>query len=225
MIEFAPFEGWMPVRPFRTVLVNVDLQYATASRHRGWGKDWAEAGMTELIEYRFGRLEKLVIPNVQKLLRFFRDNKLKVLYLTYGSQMSDYSDMPYLLRRWAEPANNRIGLREHDILDEVRPIEGEAVLNKTTIGAFASTGIDSLLHSWEAEFLLFTGVSTDACVSSSAQGAADRGYKCVMLEDAMTGSYKGLDEAALRIFCRGYGRVTTVDEILSEMQIQLRSAH
>ncbi len=218
MAEFEAFEAWKPVNPTKTVLVIVDMQYASGSRHMGLGKKWAKLGMTELIEYRFGRLEKLVLPNVHKLLRFFRDNKLKLLYITYGSQLSDYSDLPFHIRRLAEPANNRVGCREHEIVDEVKPLKGEVVINKTTHGAFASTGIDSLLRAGGAEFLLVVGVSTHACVDTTARGAADRGYKCVMLEDAMTGSNKALDEATLQNFSRSFGRVARVDEILEEMR-------
>lgn len=224
MTEFAPFEGWKPVKPPKTVLVIVDMQYGTGSRQVGMGKRWAELGMTELIEYRFGRLEKLAIPNIQRLLKFFRDNKLKVLYITYGSELPDYSDLPLHVRRIAEPAQNTKGSREHEILDEVKPLAGEAVINKTTIGAFASTGIDSLLRSWGAEFLLFTGVSTYACVEGTARGAADRGYKCVMLEDALSGSFKTLHEATLQNFSRLFGRVDTVDAILDEMRAQFLGA-
>jgi len=224
MAEFEPFEGWKPVNPLRAVLLLVDPQYATGSRDMGMGKRWAELGMSELIEYRFGRLEKLVIPNIQRLLKFFRDNKLKVLYITYGSELPDYSDLPFHVKRVAEPAHNREGFREHEILDEVKPLAGEAVINKTTMGAFASTGIDSLLRAWGAEFLLFTGVSTYACVESTARDAADRGYKCILLADALAGSSKSLHEATLQNFSRLFGRVDTVDTILDEMRTQLLQA-
>ncbi len=222
MPDYQPFEGWKPVNPHKAALILVDMQYASACRHTGMGKKWAESGQKELVEYRFGRIEQLVIPNIQRLLKLFRENRLKVLHLILGSRLPDYSDTHFHARRVVEPVNNREGSREHEILDEVKPVKGEAIINKTTIGAFASTGIESLLRAWGAEFLLFTGVSTYACVESTAREAADRGFKCVMIEDALGGSFANLHETTLFNFSRVFGRVDKVDAILDELRAQLK---
>ena len=34
--------------------------------------------------YRYDRIEKMVIPNLRRLLQFFRERKLKVVYVTFG---------------------------------------------------------------------------------------------------------------------------------------------
>ncbi len=86
----APFT----VEPQRTALVIVDMQYATASRTTGLGKTAKEAGQAkaDALEYRFSRIEKVAVPNIQKLLDFFRKNKLRIIYITNGSEMPGYSD-------------------------------------------------------------------------------------------------------------------------------------
>ena len=137
-----PLEAWKPVDPRTTALIVVDMQYATRSRDAGIDRIWQEQGRSDLIEYRFGRLEQVVVPNVRKLLAFFREHGLRVLYVTYGSEVDDFSDLPPLVRRIARPTNNRAGAREHEILDEVKPPANEVVVNKITANAFDSTSID-----------------------------------------------------------------------------------
>jgi len=219
---FEPLEGWKPVNPRGTALIIIDMQYATGSKDAGIGRIWQEQGRTDLIEYRFGRLEQLVVPNVRKLLDFFRENGLRVLYVTYGSEVADFSDLPPLVRRIARPTNNRAGAREHEILDELKPLADEVVLNKITANAFDSTSIDVVLRGWHVEFLVFVGVSTHGCVDSTARAAADRGYKCVLLEDATAGASDRLHNAAVENFRAVFGRVDKTDSIIEEMSTHLR---
>jgi biuret amidohydrolase len=219
---FLPLDGWEPVNPARAALVIVDMQYATGSRHGAISKIWEKQGHQDFIDYRFGRLEKLVIPNVQKLLQFFRQNNLRVLYLTYGSEINDFSDLTFLVKRIALPTNNRRGSKEHEILEEIKPLENEMVINKTTIDAFASCNIDNVLRLWGTEFALFVGVSTHACVDSTARGAADRGYKCIMINDGTAGFSQALQEATTQNFAGCFGRVELTDNIIKEMSSQLK---
>jgi nicotinamidase-related amidase len=216
-----PFEGWKPVNARKTALVIIDMQYATGCRHMGISMIWESQGRSDLIEYRFGRLERLVIPNIQKLLRFFRENNLRVLFVTYGSETADYSDLPLHIKQLARPIHNTRGCKEHEILEEVKPGDGEVVINKTTVDAFASSGIDTLLRAWGVEFVVFVGVSTYACVDSTARSAADRGYKCILLEDATAGSFQFLHEATMQVFSTFFGRVETAESIINEMSAQL----
>ncbi|HEY78292.1 MAG TPA: cysteine hydrolase [Dehalococcoidia bacterium] len=220
---FLPLEGWKPVNPKRTALVIIDMQYATGSRNHGIAKIWEEQGHKELIEYRFGRLEKLVVPNVQRLLRLFRENGLKVLFVTYGSETADYSDLPFRTKRIAIPTNNRRGCQEHEILEDVKPLDGEVVINKTTVDAFTSSGIDTILRAWGIEFLVFVGVSTHACVDSTARSAADREYKCILIDDATAGVSQLFQEATIQNFGSVFGRVDYTDSIISEISNQLNN--
>jgi nicotinamidase-related amidase len=220
-LAFDPLDEWKPVNPKKTALVIIDMQYATGSRNAGVGKIWKKQDRSDLIEYRYGRIEKLVVPNIQKLLRFFRENSLKLLYVTYGSEVEDYSDLPPLVKRIARPTNNRRGCKEHEIIEEVRPLKREVVLNKITANAFDSTCIDTVLRGWGIDFLVFTGVSTHACVDSTARAAADRGYKVVLLDDATAGASDALHKAAIQNFGAIFGRVETTDNIINEMRSQL----
>jgi len=206
------------LEPKKTAFIPVDLQYASASRTMGLGRILKDQGKEELGKYRFDRIEQLVIPSVQKLLEFFRKHQLRIIYLTVGSQMPDFSDiMPHKIP-FNKATNNRAGQREHEILDEIKPQPGEMVINKTTTGAFNSSPIDYLLGTMKIEYCLFAGVSTHMCVEGTARDAADRGYKSVIIDDACAANKEEYHNAALITFQRGYGRVCTTDEVIKELE-------
>ena len=96
------------------------------------------------------------------------------------------------------------------------------MLNKITANAFDSSSIDVVLRGWHTDYLVFVGVSTHACVDSTARAAADRGYKCVLVEDATAGASDHLHNAALENFGAVFGRVEKTDGIIDEMGSQLR---
>ena len=216
--DYAPdLTTTFTVEPASTALVLVDLQYASACRTTGLGKKMTDEGKADVVKWRFDRIEQVLLPNVKRLLSFFREHKLKILYVTVGSILSDYSDAPPHMRVLFKATNNHEGNREHEILDEIKPVEGEYVLNKTTNGAFNSTGIDSLLRAMGMKYLLFTGVSTNMCVEGTARDAADRGYGCALIEDACSAGQEELHRTAIINFQRFYGRAVSTDEILQEL--------
>ncbi|MFC1918585.1 cysteine hydrolase family protein [Chloroflexota bacterium] len=208
------------MEPISTAFVVVDMQYATACRSAGLGRFVKEAGQAKMdsMEYRFGRIEKVAIPNIQKLLDFFRKHKLRVIYLTNGSAMSDYSDLLPYRRAFHMQWNNTRGNREHEILDDIRPLPGECVINKTTSSAFNSTNIDAILSkAMGIEYLLFAGVSTDLCVENTARAAVDLGYKCTMVEDCCASAVEEYHNAALKHFRDYFGRVETTQAVIEEL--------
>jgi len=79
--------------PARTALVVVDMQYASASRREGLGRLLKDREQETSGAYRFERIETVVVPTIQALLAFFRERGLRVVYLTVGSEMPDFSDL------------------------------------------------------------------------------------------------------------------------------------
>ena len=218
----ADFLPAFQLEPTRTALLVIDMQYASGSRIHGLGRLLAEQGREESGRYRFDRIEGTVVPNIQRLLGFFRRHGLRVIYLTVGSEQPDYSDLPPHMRAFARAANNTRGNREHEILDELRPESSEPVLNKTTAGAFNSTGIDTLLRTLGTDHLVITGISTNSCVETTARDAADRGYRCVLVDDGCGAAREEFHQATLASFRRLFGQVATTGEVLAELEAGLR---
>jgi nicotinamidase-related amidase len=203
----------------RTVaLVVVDMQYASGSRDHGLGRGLKARGQEALGAYRFDRIEQTVVPTIQRLLAFFRQHRLKLVYLTVGSELPDYSDLLPHMRAFAESAGNTRGNHEHEILDALAPRAGEAVLNKTTMSAFHSTGFERLVRAWGVEQLVFTGISTNSCVEGTARDAADRGFRCLLVEDGCGAASQTLHDATCTNFARLLGRVASSAQVLTELE-------
>ena len=156
-------------------------------------------------------------PTIQRLLVAFRREKLPVVHLTVGSELPDFGDMLPGMRRFAEAIGNTEGAKEHRILDELAPLAGEAVVNKTTMSAFHSSGFERLIQAMGRTQLCFTGVSTNSCVEGTARDAADRGFQCVIVEDGCGAASAELHDATCRNFARLLGRVATAREVLREL--------
>lgn len=205
------------VDPARACLVVVDIQYATGTRTTGLGRVLASQGRLGEAEYRFSRIEQFVLPNTVRLLEAFRRHDLRRVFLTYGSEVSDYSDLSPQIRTLCEQTNNRAGEREHEIVDELKPQPNERVFNKISASAFGSTPIELVLHTYGVDTLFFTGVSTNMCVEHTLRDASDRGFQCVLIEDACGADSPEMHESTVAVVPRLYGKVTTTDTVLEQI--------
>jgi biuret amidohydrolase len=211
------YQADRPVDLARAALVIIDMQYATGSRQGALGRKLRAEGSL-VGDYRFDRIERLVLPHTLRLRDHFARLGRPVLHVTVGAALPDASDAPVHMRKLFAELRNHVGSREHEILDELKPRPGEHVLRKTTVGAFASTGIDSLLRGLGADQLYLTGVSTNMCVESTAREAADRGYAVTLVEDACGTTHEDLHHVTMRNFQRLFGRVRSTAEVLSELE-------
>jgi nicotinamidase-related amidase len=205
-----------PVDAARAALVMIDMQYATGSRQGALARKLQAEG-SHVGDYRFDRIERSVMPNTLRLRAHFTKLQRLVLHVTIGAARPDALDAPVHMRKLFVEFENHVGSRQHEIVDELKPLPGEHVLRKTTIGAFASTGIDSLLRALGCEQIYLTGVSTNMCVETTAREAADRGYLVTLVEDACGTTHEDLHQATMRNFQRLFGRVCSCDDALREL--------
>lgn len=205
-----------PVDFAKSALVIVDMQYATGSRDGALGRRMAEE-RSNATAYRFERIENHVVPNSRRLIEGFRARDGGLVYITIGAARKDAADAPPHMRRMFRDLENHVGSREHEIVDELKPLPGEPVIRKTSIGAFASTGIDHYLRCMGYESLYVTGVSTNMCVETTAREAADRGYAVTLVEDACGSTSPELHQGTMVNFQRLFGRVRSTGEVMSEL--------
>ncbi len=204
------------IDPRSAALVIIDMQYATGSREGALGRRMKAEGST-VTDYRFDRIERLLLPNITQLRSHFRTLGRPVVHVTLGAALPDASDAPPHMRKLLSSCHNYVGSREHEILDELKPLPGEHVVRKTSVGAFASTAIDSLLRSLGAQQLYMVGVSTNMCVETTAREAADRGYLVTLVEDACGTTFEELHHVTMRNFQRLFGRVASTDQSIAEL--------
>ena len=106
--------------PSRTALLVIDMQNATGNREMGLGKLLAEQGQSESAQYRFDRIDNLLIPNIQKLIAGFREAGAHVIWITYGANAL-MSDAPHHIAPIIKATNNIAGQPEHEVVDALKP--------------------------------------------------------------------------------------------------------
>ena len=200
----------------KAALLIIDMQYATGSREGTLYARLVKEGK-DVAELRFNRIYDVVVPNAKRLLEAFRANGGTIVFLKIGAQKPDASDAPPHTRGFFLGLNNIAGSRQNEIIDELKPLPGEHVVNKTTMGAFASSNIDSLLRALRVEQLYCAGVSTNMCVDTTGREAADRGYAVTLVEDSCGSARPEYHEAAILTFQRLFGRVVSTDDALQEL--------
>jgi nicotinamidase-related amidase len=164
---------------------------------------------------------------VKKLIEGFRAAGLPVIH-TMECHRPDLSDLPPAKRNRGNPTirigdegpMGRVliaGEAGTAIIDELAPIAGEIVIEKPGKGAFYATSFGDDLKKLGTRQLVFAGVTTEVCVQTTMREANDRGYECLLAEDA-TESYFPEFKASAIAMIRAQGAIvgwtTPVDSIL-----------
>lgn len=224
---FGTFNADFKVDPRSTALLVIDMQKYGCREDIGMGKFWLEKNPT-MAKYWFSRLHSMVVPNIQHLLDFFRENKLRVIHIRVGPLLPDASDM--IARRRARDENGKrlmgidrlfhLGTPEYEIIDELKPLDGELIIDKNSAGAFNSSNIDQLMRNLGIQSLVITGVATNACVETTARDAADRGYKCILVDDACA-TIQGQEahDMTMRNFALLFGKVMPTPAVIEFLHV------
>lgn len=91
------------------------------------------------------------------------------------------------------------GTRGAEVVDALAPRAGEIVIDKPGYSAFEGTDLADQLHARGIRTLLFTGVTTYACVLASAFAAFDHDFDVIFLTDMVASWRPDLDRAAFDV--------------------------
>jgi len=179
--------GPFTFEPATTALVVIDMQ-----------RDFLlPGGFGESLGNDVSRLRRTIEP-LAALMAAWRTAGLPVIHTREG-HLPDLSDCPPAKLHRGAPsmrigdpgAYGRILIRGeygHDIVDELRPVAGEIVIDKPGKGAFYATDLHEILQKHGITALVVSGVTTEVCVHTTVREANDRGYECLVLADCV-GSY------------------------------------
>ena len=193
-VRAAPFD--YPLDTAHCALVVIDMQ-----------RDFVEpGGFGETLGNDLTPV-RAIVPTVAALLALFRAQKLPVIH-TRESHLADLSDCPPAKRLRGAPSlrigdagpMGRILVRGEPgnaIIAECAPMAGEHVIDKPGKGMFHATDADTYLRARRITHLVFAGVTTEVCVQTSMREANDRGYDCLLIEDATASYFPEFKAAAL----------------------------
>ena len=191
--------------PRHTALIVIDMQ-----------RDFAEPGGFGESLGNDVSLIQAIVPTVRRLIDGFRAAGLPVIH-TKECHRPDLSDCPPAKRNRGNPTlrigdpgpMGRVliaGEPGTDIIAECAPMAGEVVIEKPGKGAFYATPLSSVLAGKDITHLVFAGVTTEVCVQTTMREANDRGFSCLLAEDA-TESYFPEFKAAALAMIRAQGAI------------------
>jgi biuret amidohydrolase len=193
-IDAAPFAFGFP--PDRVALIVIDMQ-----------RDFVEpGGFGETLGNDVAKL-RAIVPTAERLIALFRRNGWPVIHTREGHR-PDLSDCPPAKRGRGSPTlrigdhgpMGRIlihGEPGHGIVKELAPAAGELVIDKPGKGAFYATPLGDELARLGATHLVFAGVTTEVCVQTTMREANDRGFDCLLIEDATESYFPAFKDATL----------------------------
>jgi len=193
-------------------LLVIDMQYLDAARGYGVFKNITSSGIPiEQQNYYFDTLNEYVIPNIQRLLKVFRENNMEIIHTRIQSLTRDGRDRSNGHKRLGLLASP--GSKEAEFLPDVAPLENEIVINKTASGVFSSTNLNYILQNLDVHELVVAGVYSNECVETTIRDACDLGYLVSMIEDACTTVTPELHKATLTTLKHRYAEIVTTNEI------------
>lgn len=105
-----------------------------------------------------------------------------------------------------------------EIVDELKPMGSDYVINKQRASSFYQTNLNLLLKNIRTETLVITGIATNVCVESTVRDALFRDYDCIVLADCVATKDEETQNSSLRFMNEFAGLVTSSDDLLKAMK-------
>lgn len=173
----------------RTAFLSIDMQVDFCG----------PKGYVDVMGYDLG-LTSAPIKPIMFALDTIRNSEtdIKVIHTREG-HLPDLSDAPYNKILRSKIIGDGVGIgnipqgglgrllvrgeKNWDIIDDLYPVPGEYVVDKTGKGAFGQSNLPLILRNLGITHLVITGITTDVCVHTIMREANDHGYWCTLLKD------------------------------------------
>jgi nicotinamidase-related amidase len=109
--------------------------------------------------------------------------------------------------RWRSMTLERLAPDLVDLAPSLQRLVPPAiVVDKRVYSPWLDTELDAILRQRGASTLIVTGAETDVCVLASVIGAVDRGYRVIIVVDAVCSSSDETHDALLTLYAQRYSQ-------------------
>ena len=192
------------------LIIDVQKTYLLPKNSNKENEEW---------DYFFNRMKNIVIPNIENLIKFSRDNKIENIFARIACLKENGADRSLSQKK---PGFNYLLLpknsEESQIVDEIKPTDDDIIILKTTDSALTGTNLRLILSNMGIKNVICTGIFTDQCVSSTVRSLADESFNVIVVEDCCAAATENIHNNELETINMIYCNVVSLKE-LKEMII------
>jgi nicotinamidase-related amidase len=162
-----------------------------------------------------------IVPKINNIIHTCRQHQIPIIFTVY-SQTHHYLDRPHTL--WNMPSRSNIKeidiktlFQKATIWKELSQNKNDIIIHKSSYGAFYDTPLETILKNLKKDTIIITGTLTNYCCSMTARQAYERGFKVIFTSDATATHFPDMQEYELKILRRGFAKIMSTDEILSQI--------
>jgi len=160
-----------------------------------------------------------IIPNIARLIAASRKFGMPVIYTRFVYSPKVPNLIGELHSQHKPPIGCcMIGDPSAEIVDQIRPLTDELVVDKHGYDAFHNTNLDYALRSIKRTQMIFTGVMTDICVLATLTSALHHEYQVWAINDATATIWDNVQHTTMDLVERAYGMVENTQNIISRIE-------
>lgn len=191
-------------------LLIIDMQHASLDEQgsliklTGAPANWAEG----------------IVTPIKQLKKAFRAANRPVIYNVMALK-KDYSDVGILGKVF--PPLFQLGhciddTWDYEIIDALKPVEGDIVIKKNRWSGFFNTTLDTQLRCMGIETLVVVGVATDVCVSATVRDAFYRDYQCIVPLETTASFSEDEYNRGIKTMSFGAAKIVHLEEVLNSFR-------
>lgn len=164
------------------------------------------------------------IPHLQRLLGAARAAEIPIVHVT-GLHPSDSGVAGWSTRGTKETVSAAVDpamadrvRRRFDIIDEVKPLAGEAVLRKAAPSGFFGTLLMAHLHALDVDGIILAGESTSGCVRATCVEGRSYRFKMTVVEECVFDRHQTAHAMNLFDMHQKYADVLGIDDVVGHLE-------
>ena len=200
----------------RTAVIVVDMQNAFCTDEGSMAKIGLDVSML-----------KAAVKPCKRLISAARDAGIPIIYTRYIYR-PDYADggimLKYLIPAIGESGHLTAGTWDIEVVDDLKPLEGDYIVDKNRPSSFYSTNLEPMLNGLDVDSLVVCGVTTNCCVETTVRDASQRDYKTFVVTDATGELEQERHDFAINTMAFLFAEAVTVNDMVQIWRLKQSSA-